>query len=246
MGLPSPQDRDRMIVGQYRQLVASRHGPHLVAGSMSHSRGVPRQRARHARAGGGPASARCARSARGAARRPPATSIARPASSRRASASRCCSTPAAPFLEFSPLAAHGLYGGDIAVRGHHHRHRPRRRARVRDRRQRPDRQGRHLLPAHGEEAPARAGDRRARTACRACTWSRAAARSCPPRTRCFRTASTSAASSTTRRRSRRRASRRSRWCTAPAPPAAPTCRPCPMRTSSCATRAACSSAARRW
>ncbi len=40
-----------------------------------------------------------------------------------------------------------------------HRHRPGERARVRDRRQRRHREGRHLLPADREEAPAGAGDR---------------------------------------------------------------------------------------
>ena len=39
-------------------------------------------------------------------------------------------------------------------------------------------EGRHLLPDDGEEAPARAGDRRCRTACRASTWSTPAAPSC--------------------------------------------------------------------
>ena len=86
----------------------------------------------------------------------------------------------------------------VPRRRHHHRHRPRLRPRVHDRRQRRDGQGRHLLPDHGQEAPARAGDRAGRTACRASTWSTPAARSCRCRTRCSPTASTSAASSTTR------------------------------------------------
>ena len=42
---------------------------------------------------------------------------------------------------------------------HHHRHRPRQRPRMRDRLQRRHRQGRHLLPADRQEAPAGAGDR---------------------------------------------------------------------------------------
>ena len=33
--------------------------------------------------------------------------------------------PGSPFLELSPLAAYGMYDGDIHARGHHHRHRPR-------------------------------------------------------------------------------------------------------------------------
>ena len=43
--------------------------------------------------------------------------------------------------------------------GHRHRHRPGGGRRVRDRGQRRDRQGRHVLPDDGEEAPPRAGDR---------------------------------------------------------------------------------------
>ncbi len=45
---------------------------------------------------------------------------------------------------------------------------------------------------------------------------------------------------------RRKASRRLPWCTARAPPAAHMFRPCPITPSSCAIRAACFSAARRW
>ena len=69
--------------------------------------------------------------------------------------------PGTPFLELSPLAAWEMYDGDApaagivtgigVVCGRE----------VRDRRQRRDGQGRHLLPAHRQEAPARAGDRRA-------------------------------------------------------------------------------------
>ena len=55
--------------------------------------------------------------------------------------------------------------GDVrrrgALGGHRHRHRRGRGPGVRDRRQRRDGQGRHLLPHHRQEAPARAGDRRA-------------------------------------------------------------------------------------
>ena len=108
-----------------------------------------------------------------------------------------------PFLELAPLAAYGMYGTDGderrasagmvtgigRVRGRE----------VRDRRQRRDRQGRHLLPDDGQEAPARAGDRRWRTTCRASTSSTPAAPSCRCRTRSSPTASTSAGSSSTRR-----------------------------------------------
>ena len=66
-------------------------------------------------------------------------------------------------------------------------------------------------PDDGEEAPARAGDRARRTACRASISSIRAARSCRCRPRSFPTAITSAASSSTRRGCRRSASRRSRW-----------------------------------
>ena len=131
--------------------------------------------------------------------------------------------PGTPFLELSPLAAYGIYDGEAPgagiITGIGRVARPR----MRDRLQRRDREGRHLLPDDGEEAPARAGDRRARTACRASTSSTPAARSCRCRTRCSPTATTSAASSTTRRGCRRPGSRRSRWSWAPAPRAAPTC-----------------------
>ena len=46
-----------------------------------------------------------------------------------------------------------------ARRGHRHRHRPGRGHDLRHRRQRRDRQGRHVLPDDGQEAPARPGDR---------------------------------------------------------------------------------------
>ena len=70
--------------------------------------------------------------------------------------------PGSPFLELSPLAATGMYGdaactssagivtGIGRVSGRE----------VRGRRQRRDGQGRHLLPDHGQEAPARADRRR--------------------------------------------------------------------------------------
>ena len=69
--------------------------------------------------------------------------------------------PGSAFLELNALAAWELYDGDApsagivtgigVVEG----------PAVRDRRQRRDRQGRLVLPAHGEEAPARAGGRAA-------------------------------------------------------------------------------------
>ena len=69
--------------------------------------------------------------------------------------------PDTAFLELSALAAWDVYEGQAPVCRDRHRHRRRRGPRVRGRRQRRDREGRHLLPADGEEAPARAGDRRA-------------------------------------------------------------------------------------
>ena len=116
----------------------------------------------------------------------------------------------AAFLELSPLAACDLYDGDAPGAGIVTGIGPVHGDPLRDRRQRRDREGRHLLPDHGEEAPARAGDRARRTACRASTSSTRAARSCRCRPRSSPTGTTSAASSTTRRACRPRASRRSR------------------------------------
>ena len=82
--------------------------------------------------------------------------------------------------------------------GHDRGHRPGVGSRVHDRGQRRDREGRHVLPDHGEEAPARTRDCARRTGCRACIWSTPAARSCRARTRCSPTATTSAGSSSTR------------------------------------------------
>ena len=48
-----------------------------------------------------------------------------------------------------------------AERRHHHRHRPGLGSRLHDRRQRRHGEGRHLLPAHRQEAPARPDDRQA-------------------------------------------------------------------------------------
>ena len=67
--------------------------------------------------------------------------------------------PGSAFLELSPLAATGLYDDDAPGRRHRHRDRPDRGHHVRGRRQRRDRQGRHLLPDDGQEAPPRPGDR---------------------------------------------------------------------------------------
>ena len=119
--------------------------------------------------------------------------------------------PGTPFLELSPLAAYGMYGGDVPAAGIDHRHRPRQRPRMRDRRQRRDGQGRHLLPDDGEEASARAGDRAREPPALHLPGRFRRRHSCRSRTRSFPTASISAASSTIRRTCRRRASRRSRW-----------------------------------
>ena len=67
--------------------------------------------------------------------------------------------PGSPFLELSPLAAYGMYDGEVPAAGiitgigRDHG------ARMRRRRQRRDRQGRHLLPDDRQEASAGAGDR---------------------------------------------------------------------------------------
>ena len=107
--------------------------------------------------------------------------------------------PGSPFLEIGQLAANGVYGDDSPRRGADRRHRPRLRPAGDDRLQRRDGEGRHLLPAHRQEASARAGDRAARTACPASTWSIRAARTCRTRPRSSPTAIISAASSSTRR-----------------------------------------------
>ena len=72
--------------------------------------------------------------------------------------------PDSPFLELSPLAA---WGSDFTVGASVvDRHRRGRGRRVPDRRQRPDRQGRHQQSVDAEEDPARQPDRAARTGCR--------------------------------------------------------------------------------
>ena len=124
--------------------------------------------------------------------------------------STCWSTPDTAFLELDALAAWDVYDGQAPSAGIVTGIGDRRGPRVRGRRQRRDGEGRHLLPADGQEAPARAGGRRAEPAARASTSSTPAARSCRSRPRSSPTASTSAGSSTTRRACPRRASRRSR------------------------------------
>ena len=112
----------------------------------------------------------------------------------------------------------------IARRRHHHRHRPHRRPRMRDRVQRPDGEGRHLLPGHHQEAPARAARGRGEPA--AVRLSGGFGRRAPaqPGRSVPRRRSTSAASSSTRPTCRRPAFRRSRWSWARARRAARTCR----------------------
>ena len=117
--------------------------------------------------------------------------------------------PGSDFLELSALAAYGMYDDDSPaagivtgigiVEGQH----------CVDRRQRRDRQGRHVLPDDGEEASARAGDRRAESSAVHLSWSIRAARSCRCKPRSFPIAITSDASSTTKRACRASASRRS-------------------------------------
>ena len=96
---------------------------------------------------------------------------ARPRAPRRAAASCCratastgCSIPARRSWSSRALAAHGLYDDEAPgagiITGIGRVSGPR----VRDRRQRRDRQGRHLLPDDGQEAPARPGDRAAEPA----------------------------------------------------------------------------------
>ncbi len=67
--------------------------------------------------------------------------------------------PGSPFLELSALAAHDMYGGDVASAGIVTGIGRINRLRLRHRRQRRHHQGRHLLSDDGEEASARAGDR---------------------------------------------------------------------------------------
>ena len=69
--------------------------------------------------------------------------------------------PGAAFLELSPLAAHDMYDGQAPGAGIVCGIGAGLRKSLRDRRQRRHRQRRQLLPDDGEEASARAGDRRA-------------------------------------------------------------------------------------
>jgi hypothetical protein len=64
--------------------------------------------------------------------------------------------PGTPFLEIAPLAALNMYNNDAPWRRPDRRHRARQRRRLHDRLQRRHGEGRHLLPAHRQEAPARA------------------------------------------------------------------------------------------
>ena len=120
--------------------------------------------------------------------------------------------PGSPFLELSPLAAHGtctttrrpgaglvtgigrVSGREVMVVAND--------ATVK---------GGTYYPTDREEAPARAGGGARRTGCPASTSSIRAARSCRCRPRSSRIAITSAASSSTRRACRPKAFRRSRW-----------------------------------
>jgi len=115
-----------------------------------------------------------------------------------------------PFLEFSQLAAHGMYQDNIAAGG--------------------------IITGIGRvsgqecvivcndatvkggtyypltvKKHLRAQDIARETTCPASIWSTRAAPTCPTNSTCFRTATTSGASSTTRRRCRRWGFRRSRW-----------------------------------
>ena len=65
--------------------------------------------------------------------------------------------PGTPFLEFAPLAALEHVQQRRTQRRAHRRHWPRERRGLHDRVQRRHGEGRHLLPAHRQEAPARAG-----------------------------------------------------------------------------------------
>ena len=104
-----------MIVGQFGDR-GKGHAPHHHPGRPQLRR-VPRQPAPPCAPGARSCASRSAVRPAAAQRQPP-TGTAPPASSPRASASGCCSTPGSPFLELSQLAAHGMYGGDIAWRRH--------------------------------------------------------------------------------------------------------------------------------
>ena len=67
--------------------------------------------------------------------------------------------PGSPFLELAAAGRRRHVRRRGPRRRDHHRDRPGQRPRVRRRRQRRHRQGRHVLPDDGEEAPAGPGDR---------------------------------------------------------------------------------------
>ena len=67
--------------------------------------------------------------------------------------------PGSPFLEVGATAGHGMYDGRSTRRRGDRGHRPGPRARGDGGVQRRHREGRHLLPDHRQETPARAGDR---------------------------------------------------------------------------------------
>ena len=131
--------------------------------------------------------------------------------------------PARPFLELSPLAANGMYDDEAPAAGHHHRRRPGLRPRVRDRRQRRDRQGRHLLPDDGQEAPARPGGRAAEPPAVHLPGRLRRRVPAPPGRGLPRPGPLRPDLLQPGHHVQRAASRRSRPCWAPAPPAAPTC-----------------------
>ena len=132
--------------------------------------------------------------------------------------------PGTPFLEIGALAGYGMLRGPGALRRPRLRHRPRARPRGHGRRQRRHGEGRHLLPDHGQEAPAGPGDRAREPP--ALRLPRRLGRRLPaaagrglPRPRPLRAHLLQPGAD-----ERRSASRRSASSSAPAPPAAPTCR----------------------
>ena len=139
------------------------------------------------------ASPKCAK----AATRPLASATLAAASSCRASAWTASSIRAARSSS-SRRSRPGRRTTSRSRRRDRHRHRHRLGRALRDHRQRRDGERRHLLPAHGEEAPARAGDRAREPPAVHLPGGLRAARTCRVRMRSFRTATTSAASSTTR------------------------------------------------
>ncbi len=128
----------------------------------------------------------------------------------------------------------------------HHRHRPRQRHRSGGGGQRRHGQRRHLLPDDGEKAPAGAGNGAGKPSAlhlsgRFRRRLPAAAGRGLPRPRTFRADLLQPGPP---ERAEHSADRRGHGLAAP--PAAPTCRRCATKPSSCANRAPSSSAARRW